>query len=233
MPQNSGYSWNNTSSWSQLGQQSGNATTQSSGSYSPQPQSPTTSGLQTNTQHPKQTSNVALNQGNVNTTETRREMITRLYERILGREPDQYGMNYYLFNTTISENQIAKDMYESVEHAEMLDKAKDVRDMVMRMDQRMQEIRDQKIRLQNLETLAENYKALLDEKTQQIQEMTSSQSSSTTQSQRSPQDTQYLYQSQESNANQSVNYDELPEDPFKDVHEPGLFSRIKRVFKRN
>jgi hypothetical protein len=169
-PQSSGYSWASTSQWSQLptvpadqsnqtAQQSYNASSAPTNTYSSQP-------------------NYSANQQNYGYTptnaappETRRDMITRLYRRILGREPDAAGLNYYLFNTQIPELQIAREMYESTEHQDNLKKARDVRDMVKKLAENDARLKEIEVKLQNADSLAKNYKLLVDQKTQIINEL--------------------------------------------------------------
>ncbi len=153
---NSSYSWNNTSQWSQIptGQQGNAQQSQASQSAGP-PQSSPPPPSQSQYSNPQP-------------TEPRRDMIARLYKQILGREPDNTGLNYYLFNTSIPEHQIARDMYESTEHLEMLNKAKDIREMIKKLENEGKKNKDLELRLRNAEELVVNYKKLLDQKTNTI-----------------------------------------------------------------
>lgn len=171
-PQQTGYSWTNTSQWSQIptvpadtnNQQASSAPTNYTGSTPSQ-----------NFTQPQNSYQSQANYGNTQTPptppETRRDMITRLYRRILGREPDNAGLNYYLFNTHIAEQQIARDMYESTEHQDFIKKALDVRDMIKKLEENEAHLKEIEARLINAETLAKNYKLLLEQKTQIINEL--------------------------------------------------------------
>lgn len=153
MNQGMGYNWNTTSQWSQL------------------PTVPANNDAGAN-QSNQNNSQVSANSSQV-PTENRRDMITRLYKTILGREPDTQGLNYYLFNINISEHQIAKDMYESVDHQDALSKARDIRQMLIKYDEMSQKVSGLELRLQNAESIAENYRLLLEQKTQTIQQLMS------------------------------------------------------------
>lgn len=218
-----------------------NATPPQAAQGSPQNQNPSSSPATDsgNSSHTNVTNNGVVGQNNNSNTqqppaESRREMVTRLYERILGREPDQYGMNYYLFNGQITELEIAREMYESTEHLDILGKAKDVRETVLRLDYKLKQIRDLQIQVQNLETLGENYKNLLAEKTALINElMHQGGSAPIAQSSGAPSNQiQQSHTQSASNGQQrsSQAYDDYPEDPFKDVQDPGFFGRLKGLF---
>lgn len=162
---NSGYSWTNTSQWSQIPTAPANQNGQQQPGTQPQPQP-----QQQN--YPPQNAPVQSQpQQGFTPAEPRRDMITRLYRSILGREPDQAGLNYYLFNTNIPETQIAKEMYESTEHQDIIGRSKDVREMVTKLDEYNRESSELKTKLQNAESLNTNYKILLDQKTQIINSM--------------------------------------------------------------
>jgi hypothetical protein len=51
--------------------------------------------------------------------EERKEMIKKYYTKILGREPNQSDLNYFL-NTGINEEQLMKKMIDSQEHADLV-----------------------------------------------------------------------------------------------------------------
>lgn len=54
----------------------------------------------------------------------RREMLSKLYRQILGREPDMKGTSYYLYtNHSATEDQIRKEMTESTEHLDLVKNA--------------------------------------------------------------------------------------------------------------
>ncbi|MCX8035249.1 MAG: DUF4214 domain-containing protein [Candidatus Dojkabacteria bacterium] len=91
-------------------------------------------------------------------TESREEMVKRLYRTILGRDPDPNGLNYFLTSTYLTESQIAKMMYESTEHAEILKRAKDVNAMIMKLDSAIRELTIAQNKVQQQESLLVKYK---------------------------------------------------------------------------
>jgi hypothetical protein len=134
-----GYGWGNTSQWSQLPTTTSQTNTQNTDKDS-QNSTPQTSSYQS-TQFTPMTSS----------PETRRDMISRLYKSILGREADTAGLNFFLFNSNITESEIAKEMYESTEHQEIISKAKDVREMISKLQEASKKVRDLEMKLQNSE----------------------------------------------------------------------------------
>ncbi len=90
--------------------------------------------------------------------ESREEMIKRLYRTILGRDPDANGLNYFLTNTYLTESQIAKMIYESTEHVEILKRAKDVNAMIIKLDSAIRDLTIAQNKVQQLEALLEKYK---------------------------------------------------------------------------
>lgn len=149
-----GYNWSNASQWSKV---------PSMNNQSQQSNTIPTSNLQNNSYTNQYYAPVS--------QESRKDMITRLYRTILGREPDMAGLNYYLYNTHISELQIAKDMFESTEHADILMKAKDIREMIKRSDESLKKVSEMQYSLDSLKSLNENYKTLLEQKTQIINQL--------------------------------------------------------------
>lgn len=219
MGPSTGYNWTNTSQWSQLSnnQHQGGSQTTSPSNNMTQPQttaSPTNYSPQTSYSTP------------VPNPETRRDMISRLYKSILGREADTAGMNFYLFNSNISEQQIAKEMYESTEHRDLLLKAKDIRQMVLKLEADSQKIRELERKLQSSEELCKNYKNLLDQERQMIAEL---------------QGISQTYPIEDYSQSQAQNYHTEPvdtsheetylQDPFADDHKgKGIFGKIKSLF---
>lgn len=234
-----GYNWNNTAQWSNLNVNHTDQNTKTNSIVNSQNQSI----LSDNTNH-NQIKNMK------STSEPRREMITRLYRTILGREPDTAGMNYYLFNTHLSEAQISKEMYESTEHAELLMKAKDVKDMIRIVDESNKKCKEMKSTIESLQVIIKNYKSLLDHKNELINQLRQ-----TLELGNSVQDI-YVnpYQnSNEQNVPKSQNHDNnshqvvsneghmehgndgsfLLKDPFEEEYTPGkgIIDRIRNWFK--
>lgn len=164
-PNNGGYSWTNTSQWSQVPTGPAGATND----MSQQAQNNNTQQAynQSQTQQPQS----SFQQPVLNPAEPRVEMIKRLYRSILGREADTAGLNYYLYNTQIPESQIASEMYSSTEHNELLTKAKDIREMIEKMEANTKKMADMEYQMNNLQVLNDNYKTLIEQKTQIINQL--------------------------------------------------------------
>lgn len=192
-PQQQGYSWTSTSQWSQLPTVPANGSTDQSTSNSSSPTGTTlpsnNGGIPTQQTNPQPQSNPPQSTSNYNPSqqqnytqpqigsfsstppETRRDMITRLYRRILARDPDNAGLNYYLYNSQIPEVQVAREMYESTEHQDSLQKAKDVREIVKKLQVNDAKLKEIEVRLENAENISKNYRILLDQKTQIINDL--------------------------------------------------------------
>ncbi len=106
---------------------------------------------------------------NQDSQQNRIDLIRKLYRTILGREPDDAGLEYYLRNSFIPEHQIAKDMYESKEHADLLMKAKDVMEMISKLNditQQLKALQEENQRLkqlnENLTAIVQSYKSILE-----------------------------------------------------------------------
>lgn len=67
----------------------------------------------------------ALGGGNMPSREDRKKMITDNYVKILGREPNQNDLNYFL-NIGIKEEELVQKMLESQEHADLVKARQDV-----------------------------------------------------------------------------------------------------------
>lgn len=123
-----------------------------------------TSTTPTNNTNPTYTNLQSNNANYYNTSttntgsESREEMVKRLYRTILGRDPDPNGLNYFLTNTYLTESQIAKMMYESTEHVEILKRAKDVNAMIIKLDSAIRDLTIAQNKVQQLEVLLEKYK---------------------------------------------------------------------------
>jgi Domain of unknown function (DUF4214) len=222
-PSTSNYSWSNTTQWSQVG-----------GSPSAQPQGGNSSSTTANTPNYSTQSNQI-----TAPIEPRTDMITRLYRTILGREPDQAGLNYYLFNTQIPELQIAREMIESTEHNDILAKARDIREMIKKTEEATKGMADMEFTLQSLQNLSESYKNLIDQKTQIINDLRG-RLGITNENSYDNQEVHYSHQSFQSNSNQnnpqfSQESDFLLNDPFANESENriGCINWIKSWFKFN
>lgn len=99
---------------------------------------------------------------NGTTKESREAMIKRLYRTILGRDPEPNGLNYFL-NNNLTEEQVAKEMYESTEHVDILKTAKDVREVILKYKEATEKIQTLENKLAATENLLQKYKTLLSE----------------------------------------------------------------------
>lgn len=102
--------------------------------------------------------------------EERKEMIIRLYKKILGREPNQNDLNYFI-NIGITEDKLIKRMIDSQEHLDLVNSKLD-------FDQNKEIYEKQKIELSRLKaenndqkTLLHNLSRLLHQKNRHISEM--------------------------------------------------------------
>ena len=235
MGPNSGqtYNWTNTSQWSQI------PTTPVSNQSSNQTPSASNNNISNTSTNSYQRDNVSnLNSNGYGSNpgtsfgsppETRRDMISRLYKSILGREADNAGLNYYLFNTSIQEHQIAKDMYESTEHLQILTKAKDVREMVLKLEEYSKRVSELERKLKSSDELCQNYKSLLDQERQMFAALHNNPEATVNQT---PHDAANEYLSTE---DQSAHNEEgiYLQDPFADDYKPkgkGIFGRLKSLF---
>jgi uncharacterized membrane protein YccC len=207
-PSATNYSWSNTSQWSQVPTNAND-------------QQPDTQNRQNNT--------VNMQNTYPTTNESRKDTVSRLYNSILGREADQAGLNYYLFNTHITELQIAQEMYESTEHTNILARAKDIREMIRKTDEATKRMANMDYTLQSLQTLNENYKNLIDQKTQIINEFRGKLGMS---NESEPQDVHYSHTEPNNTQVQNLNDDFLLKDPFAN-DKPGFFNWVKSWFKFN
>jgi Domain of unknown function (DUF4214) len=233
----SGYSWTSTSQWSQLPTVPANTDPNAVQSQQAPAQQQSSNATYNQPQQAPSTGYGAL-------PETRRDMITRLYQRILGREPDSAGLNYYLFNTQIAELQIAREMYESTEHQDLLAKAKDIREMVKKMEANNGMVRELEMNFKNAQILANNYKTLVDQKSHIINDLRSQlnlpnqENFNTAPQTMDEPNVQYDHRQEHSQAQPDTTYDEYVEgvvlnDPFADDYQPkgkGCFGWVKKWF---
>lgn len=94
--------------------------------------------------------------------EERKQMISNNYEKVLGREPNQNDLNYFL-NVGIREDELLKKMIDSQEHADLVKARQEVITM-------KKEFNDAQEELQQLRTLKEDQKTIMDEMNQSIEQ---------------------------------------------------------------
>lgn len=230
MGPNSGYSWTSTSQWGGL-------------PSGPQQDNNSQNAPQTNNTAPS--SPIPLTQQPTAPQESRRDLVTRLYKAILGREPDNAGLNYYLFNVNILELQIAKDMYESTEHQDILIKSKDIREMIQKTSDTEQKYNELVNNFNKTQALAENYKSLISQKTTIINDLLSKQSDDQGNTPQISENSQFINpqyvqpaQSEADKGNDIKQFEQqlMLEDPFADDNKgkgKGIFNWIKNWFKFN
>lgn len=89
----------------------------------------------------------------------RKEMISKHYVKILGREPNQNDLNYFL-NIGIKEDELLKKMVDSQEHADLVKARQEVIEIKEKFQKQQSEVdqfkslaRDQKVIIGNLQSL--------------------------------------------------------------------------------
>lgn len=80
----------------------------------------------------------------------KKDMVTRLYQKVLGRNPDQHGLQYYA-NSQMSEDALMRLMVESKEHKNIVKAARDYVSTKTLLDKREREIIEFKARLADKE----------------------------------------------------------------------------------
>lgn len=96
------------------------------------------------------------------TREERKEMITRNYQKILGREPNQNDLNYFL-NIGIREDELLKKMVDSQEHLDLI-LAKTELETIKESYEK------DKAELQKLRASSEDQKAIMDQYNQSLEQ---------------------------------------------------------------
>ena len=82
--------------------------------------------------------------------EEKKDMVTRLYQKVLGRNPDQQGLQYYA-NSQMSEEALMKLMIESKEHKNIVKAARDYVSTNTLLHKRDREITELKAKLADKE----------------------------------------------------------------------------------
>jgi hypothetical protein len=99
--------------------------------------------------------------------EERKEMIKKVYKRILGKEPNQSDLNYNL-NVAVSEDDLTKKLLEGKEHEEMVKDASEAKDLRNKAAKAESELANIKGRINDLEAMSVNLNKLLAHKNQYI-----------------------------------------------------------------
>ncbi|MFQ5493099.1 MAG: N-acetylmuramoyl-L-alanine amidase [Candidatus Dojkabacteria bacterium] len=108
------------------------------------------------------------------TREERKEMIKKSYVKILGREPNQNDLNYFL-NIGISEDQLLKKMVDSQEHVDLVKSRQEViktkknfNDQQTDLAQLKTQVEDQKKILMNLQNSIDQKNLALSQQQQRL-----------------------------------------------------------------
>lgn len=100
----------------------------------------------------------------------REEMIITMYQRILGRNPNQNDMNYFL-NIGIDEDGLLKRMVNSQEHLDILQAAQQYFLMRSKFETQSYDITRLQVESRDKDIMLHNYKQLLQQKNQHISKL--------------------------------------------------------------
>lgn len=158
--------------------------------FGSRPQFPTDGGFNTPTQ----------NSPGFMSREDRKKMVEDMYAKVLGREPNQNDLNYFL-NTGISEPELLKKMVDSQEHADLVKSRQEVIKAKEEMNENKTELitlrasaEDQKVIVRNLHTLIAQKNQALAQLHQQVATLQNQQNQATQTGASAPQQqTQYKY----------------------------------------
>jgi len=102
--------------------------------------------------------------------EERKEMIIRNYARILGRDPNENDLNYFL-NTGIREDELLKKMVDSQEHADLVKARQEVITAKMKMTSEENELMTLRTKSMESDTIIKNLNDTLIRKNEAIYEL--------------------------------------------------------------
>jgi thymidylate synthase len=102
--------------------------------------------------------------------EDRKEMIIRNYARILGRDPNENDLNYFL-NTGIREDELLKKMVDSQEHADLVKARQEVITAKMKMTAEGNELMTLRSKSLESDTIIKNLNDTLIRKNEAIYEL--------------------------------------------------------------
>ena len=104
------------------------------------------------------------------TREERKEMIKKNYVKILGREPNQSDLNYFL-NISISEQDLIKRMVDSQEHADLVKARQEVIKIKEKFVKQKDELLRLRVKTKDQQSIIKNLNALLMQKNRIIFEL--------------------------------------------------------------
>jgi len=114
----------------------------------------------------------------VATPQEKQEEITRLYQKVLGRNPDAAGLGYYA-NSQMSEAALMKMMVESQEHQNLIKAAKDYVTVKGQLERLEREITSLRSRMADKDSEIQSLSAYLQEKSRELSQMTEERKAST------------------------------------------------------
>ncbi|GAB4283822.1 MAG: hypothetical protein Kow0081_0610 [Candidatus Dojkabacteria bacterium] len=100
----------------------------------------------------------------------RTEMIKKNFEKLLGKEPKQADLNYYL-NIGVTEEQLIQRIMKSKDHEELVKNAKEAEDMRKKITTYESELTKLRAETNDLKAMLDNLNKLLQAKNQQIAAM--------------------------------------------------------------
>ncbi len=104
------------------------------------------------------------------TREERKEMIKKNYVKILGREPTQSDLNYFL-NISIKEDDLIKRMVDSQEHADLVKARQEVIKIKEKFGKQKDELLRLRVKVSDQEGIIKNLNALLMQKNRVIYQL--------------------------------------------------------------
>lgn len=102
--------------------------------------------------------------------EERKKMIIDTYKKLLGKEPKQSDINYFL-NAGITEEELVKRVFKSKDHKQLVENAKEYDELKKTSSQMESDLLEQKGKLADLEEINRNLNNLLQYKNYQIAQM--------------------------------------------------------------
>lgn len=95
--------------------------------------------------------------------EERKDMINKMYVKLLGREPNQNDLNYFL-NIGITEDQLIKKMVDSQEHADLVKARQEVLETKQKYNDQQTELAQLRTQAQDQQKIIANLQSSIDQK---------------------------------------------------------------------
>lgn len=102
--------------------------------------------------------------------EERKEMIKKVYKKVLGKEPSQSDLNYNL-NVAASEDDLTKKLLESKDHEELIKEAAEAKELRTKATKAESDLASIQGRASDLEAMSQSLNQLLDHKNQYITQL--------------------------------------------------------------